>query len=108
MCIRDRNRTAFKSALSYVPKSNFHSKGRKITLADLKKDPKKSKLTSGNSSGSTFLDQSTLATGGNISADKTTDSASEKALKVKTTENQKGRKEQLKIKIDKFSRPKSN
>ena len=78
--------STYKSILNFVPKSNFHSKDRKISLADLKKSIKKAKLVSGNSSGSAFLDQSTLATGGNISADKTVESGCAKSIKVKKTE----------------------
>ena len=100
--------STFKPIVSFVPKSNFHSKNRKITLADLRKSTKTSKLASGNTSGSALFDQSTLATGGNTSADKTAELACAKSLQVQKTENKKSKKEPLKLKIDKAARPKSN
>ena len=74
--------STYKSIVNFVPKSNFHSKDRKLTLSDLKKDIKKAKLASGNSSGSALFDQSTLATGGNASADKTVEAGITRVTKV--------------------------
>ena len=65
-------------------------------------------MGSGNTSGSAFGDLSTLATGGNATADKSTEIAETKQIKFKKTENKKNKKEPLKIKIDKVARPKSN
>ena len=80
--VKSKPASTYKPTLSFVPKSNFHSKDRKLTLTDLKKDIKKAKLASGNSSGSGLFDQSTLATGGNTSADKVAECGNTKSTKV--------------------------
>ena len=58
---------------------------------------------------SALTDQSTFATGGNISSEKAPEIKEAKPIQVQKTENKKYKKEPLKIKIDgKVVRPKSN
>ena len=80
--------STYKAILNFVPKSNFHSKDKKITLTNPKKVTKQTKLPVSNSmSLSAIGDQSTLCTGGNMSADQKADSSENKSINAKKTEN---------------------